>query len=171
MYMGEDITLREAVLTLKKLGYKKCSIWTGETFDKKNAKPLWEGTMYELMRNPWFYEGIKEIENPWNMQVIGCLSTGLFKRNLEIIVEDAKKSYAYRNMAFIMPMSSSEPFAASWFECSFCRNTLFEKQAMSKIPHTCPHCGASLENIVCDETAFQVLLKEGEIVNTDTKYT
>lgn len=61
------------------------------------------------------------------------------------------ENFKYNNKSFIMPMSAFDPFMTSWFECSSCRNPLFEKQIMSKIPHICPHCGVHLENIICDE--------------------
>lgn len=77
------------------------------------------------------------------------------------------ENFKCNNKAFIMPTGVFDPFRTSWFECSSCRNPLFEKQIMSKIPHICPHCGVSLENIICDEQAFRILYKIGEIVNVN----
>lgn len=73
------------------------------------------------------------------------------------------ENFKYNNESFIMP--SFDPFRTSWFECSSCRNPLFEKQIMSKIPHICPHCGVHLENIICDEQVFHILYKTGEMFN------
>lgn len=77
------------------------------------------------------------------------------------------ENFKYNNESFIMP--SFDPFRTSWFECSSCRNPLFEKQIMSKIPHICPHCGVHLENIICDEQVFHILYKTGNIVSQDDK--
>lgn len=81
------------------------------------------------------------------------------------------ENFKYNNKSFIMPMSAFDPFMTSWFECSSCRNPLFEKQIMSKIPHICPHCGVHLENIICDEQAFDILYKTGKIVNVNKEFT
>lgn len=81
------------------------------------------------------------------------------------------ENFKYNNKSFIMPMSAFEPFRTSWFECSSCRNPLFEKQIMSKIPHICPHCGVYLENIICDEQVFHILYKTGKIVNVNKEFT
>lgn len=79
------------------------------------------------------------------------------------------ENFKYNNESFIMP--SFDPFRTSWFECSSCRNPLFEKQIMSKIPHICPHCGVHLENIICDEQVFHILYKTGKIVNVNKEFT
>lgn len=81
------------------------------------------------------------------------------------------ENFKYNNKSFIMPMSAFDPFRTSWFECSSCRNPLFEKQIMSKIPHICPHCGVYLENIICDEQVFHILYKTGKIVNVNKEFT
>lgn len=81
------------------------------------------------------------------------------------------ENFKYKNKSFIMPMSAFDPFRTSWFECSSCRNPLFEKQIMSKIPHICHHCGVHLENIICDEQAFHILYKTGKIVNVNKEFT
>lgn len=80
------------------------------------------------------------------------------------------ENFKYKNK-FIMPMSAFDPFMPSWFVCSSCQNPLFEKQIMSKIPHICPHCGVHLENIICDEHAFDILYKTGKIVNVNKEFT
>lgn len=68
------------------------------------------------------------------------------------------ENFKYNNESFIMP--SFDPFRTSWFECSSCRNPLFEKQIMSKIPHICPHCGVHLENIFTNniQVSYFILL-------------
>lgn len=81
------------------------------------------------------------------------------------------ENFKYNNKSFIMPTSAFDPFRTSWFECSSCRNPLFEKQIMSKIHHICPHCGVHLENIICDEQAFHILYKTGKIVNVNKEFT
>lgn len=81
------------------------------------------------------------------------------------------ENFKYNNKSFIMPTSAFDPFMPSWFECSSCRNPLFEKQIMSKIPHICPHCGVHLENIICDEQVFHILYKTGKIVNVNKEFT
>lgn len=45
------------------------------------------------------------------------------------------ENFKYNNKSFIMPMSAFDQFRTSWFECSSCRNPLFEKQIMSKMNH------------------------------------
>ena len=81
------------------------------------------------------------------------------------------ENFKYNNKSFIMPTSAFDPFMTSWFECSSCRNPLFEKQIMSKIPHICPHCGVHLEYIICDEQVFHILYKTGKIVNVNKEFT
>ena len=81
------------------------------------------------------------------------------------------ENFKYNNKSFIMPTAAFDPFRTSWFECSSCRNPLFEKQIMSKIPHICPHCGVHLENIICDEQVFHILYKTGKIVNVNKEFT
>ena len=75
------------------------------------------------------------------------------------------ENFQYQGEAFIMPTEAYDKFRDSWFECSACRNPLFEKHIISKIPRECPHCGVLLNKIICDEQSFYVLYKVGEIVN------
>lgn len=102
-----------------------------------------------------------------NMMIIG--SSGSFKTTSIMHQNLLQMGSSY--VVFIMPTAAFDSFRTSWFECSSCRNPLFEKQIMSKIPHICPHCGVHLENIICDEQAFHILYKTGKIVNVNKEFT
>lgn len=77
------------------------------------------------------------------------------------------ENFKFHNESFIMPTDAFDPFRESWFECSSCREPLFEKCFVSDIPRSCPHCGVALNKIICDKEAFHMFYKMGEIVDSN----